>query len=104
MLAWTVREGVTNVIRHSCARWCHIQVMGADGNVAAQVINDGVREPEPSDAPAPTGSGLVGLAERVAAHGGQIEYGALHVDDNACFRLWVQLPIGGVNLRQEPRP
>src|SRR5215469_2630711 len=33
VLAWTVREGVTNVIRHSRARWCRILITRENGTV-----------------------------------------------------------------------
>ena len=42
-LAWTVREGVTNVIRHSRARHCRIQLHHKDGTVDVEVLSDGGR-------------------------------------------------------------
>jgi len=33
VLAWTIREGVTNVIRHSRARWCHIRLVATEASV-----------------------------------------------------------------------
>jgi two-component system sensor histidine kinase DesK len=39
-LAWTVREGVTNVIRHSRARQCRIRVTRKDGTVETEVLSD----------------------------------------------------------------
>src|ERR671911_1184950 len=62
VLAWTVREGTTNVIRHSQARSCHILLAREDGTVYAKITDDGRGEKE-QGAP---GSGLSGLAERVA--------------------------------------
>jgi two-component system sensor histidine kinase DesK len=41
VLAWAVREGVTNVIRHSRARHCEITLIQGNGTVGAEVINDG---------------------------------------------------------------
>src|SRR5438270_7956983 len=40
-LAWTVREGVTNVIRHSQARQCRIQLTQKNGTAGAEVLTDG---------------------------------------------------------------
>ncbi|MEX0426942.1 sensor histidine kinase [Nocardioides sp. DS6] len=64
LFAWTVREGVTNVIRHSGARRCEIVLTPR----SAEVRDDGG-----CDAPPPTtigeGSGLTGLRERAAAVG-----------------------------------
>jgi two-component system sensor histidine kinase DesK len=64
LFAWTVREGVTNVIRHSGARRCTVR-LAPD---AAEVVDDGCG---PQDERA-AGSGLVGLRERAAAHGAMV--------------------------------
>ncbi len=102
VLAWIVREGVTNVIRHSRARWCHVRIVAMNGHVSAEVTNDRARAPEPSGAPALTGCGLAGLAERAAAHGGRFAAGPLHGDNG--FRLWVELPIASSGVGSELRP
>ena len=73
VLAWTVREGVTNVIRHSRARWCLIRVTGENGTARAEVTNDGYQGQEQELTRKGTGSGLSGLSERVTAHGGRME-------------------------------
>jgi two-component system sensor histidine kinase DesK len=90
VLAWTVREGVTNVVRHSRARHCTIRIGREAGDVYAEVINDGCQHDHSS---ARTGSGLSGLTERVTAQGGQLEAGPLSTENNQCFRLWIELPI-----------
>src|SRR5947209_11585299 len=41
VLAWTVREGVTNVIRHSRAQHCLIRLTQENGRDYAEVIKDG---------------------------------------------------------------
>jgi two-component system, NarL family, sensor histidine kinase DesK len=92
VLAWTVREGVTNVIRHSCARNCTIRVTCESGSARAEITNDGDSRKD-QITPHKAGSGLAGLTERVCAYGGQIETGPLSTDDTAGFRLWVVLPI-----------
>jgi len=99
-LAWTVREGITNVIRHSRARWCRIRITITGGNVSAEVINDRVCARAAVDAPTHAGSGLAGLTDRVIGHGGQLVAGPL---DDDSFRLWVELPIGSSTLGQERR-
>jgi two-component system sensor histidine kinase DesK len=63
LLAWAVREGGTNVLKHSAATRCAITI---DGGVL-EMRNDGVREPA-----AEAGSGLRGLAERLATAGGSL--------------------------------
>ncbi|MGH8632486.1 MAG: sensor histidine kinase, partial [Burkholderiales bacterium] len=95
VLAWAVREGVTNVIRHSRARWCTIRVSSDDGKVCIEVINNGYQEQEQGLAWAEMGSGLSGLSERVTAQGGKIEAGPLLSKGYPSFRLWVELPIQG---------
>lgn len=66
-LALAVREAVTNVIRHSGATACHIDIAAADGQVRLAVTDDGrgARRPE--------GSGLTGMRERIAALGGTVD-------------------------------
>src|SRR5215212_1913247 len=86
MLAWTVREGTTNVIRHSQARSCHIFLAREEGMVYAQITDDGRGE---TDQETP-GSGLSGLAERVATFSdGSFEAGPL---PEGGFRLRIDLP------------
>ncbi|MCF6476089.1 hypothetical protein FAF44_48280 [Nonomuraea sp. MG754425] len=64
-LAWAVREGVTNVLRHSRATTCTITTSLHGGAVRLEVANDGA-----PDVPAGAGGGLTGLAERAAQAGG----------------------------------
>ncbi|MEU4234130.1 histidine kinase [Nonomuraea sp. NPDC026600] len=63
LLAWAVREGATNVLKHSTATRCAIVI---DGGVL-EMRNDGVPATGGMDG---AGSGLRGLAERMAAAGG----------------------------------
>jgi two-component system, NarL family, sensor histidine kinase DesK len=90
VLAWAVREGTTNVIRHSRAKRCEILVATDDGEVRAEISDDG--RSHPGNGGIPPGSGLSGLAERVAANGGNFHAGAL---PKGGFRLRVSLPIRG---------
>lgn len=93
VLAWTVREGVTNVIRHSRAQHCLIRLTWENETVGAEVINDGGREVRADGLSAHPGLGLAGLRERVTALGGRVEAGLLPWSDKDCFRLWVELPL-----------
>jgi two-component system sensor histidine kinase DesK len=61
LLAWAVREGGTNVLKHSKATRCAITI---DGGVL-EMLNDGV-----DGRPSAPGNGLRGLAERLATAGG----------------------------------
>jgi len=91
-LAWTVREGVTNVIRHSRARHCHIHVIRQDGQACVEVMSEGGRR-EQAESTARPGLGLAGLRERVNALGGRMEAGPLTLQGRERFRLHVELPI-----------
>jgi len=93
VLAWTVREGVTNVIRHSRARHCEITLIQGNGTVGAAVINDGGREAHAESPSGRPGLGLAGLRERVSALGGRMEAGPLTLSGKEHFRVRVELPI-----------
>jgi len=85
VLAWTVREGVTNVIRHSHAKRCDIRITRANGRISVVVVDDGHGGREGVE-----GSGLRGLAERAAARGGTAQAGPL---PTAGFSLRVTVPV-----------
>ena len=91
-LAWTVREGVTNVIRHSRARRCHIRVIHQNGQACVEVLSEGGRR-EQAESTARPGLGLAGLRERVSALGGRIEAGPLALQGREHFRVHVELPL-----------
>ncbi len=100
VLGWVVREGVTNVIRHSRAERCWIRISSMNGVVHAEVSNDGyVRGQSEIDQ---KGSGLSGLAERVAKQGGHLEAAPQIIENADGFRLRVEIPIKG-NLSMEVR-
>jgi two-component system, NarL family, sensor histidine kinase DesK len=63
LFAWAVREGITNVIRHSGARRCTVVL----GEHEVEVRDDG-RGAQSAGA----GNGLTGLRERAAALGGTV--------------------------------
>lgn len=68
LFAWTVREGVTNVIRHSGAQHCEV-VLAAD---RVEVRDDG-HGPSGDPGPSVAGSGLRGLRERAHAVGATVD-------------------------------
>jgi two-component system sensor histidine kinase DesK len=72
VLSWTVREGVTNVIRHSRAHQCTIRVTRDAHEIGIEVIDDGVGAPSINRSDN-QGNGLRGLAERVETLGGRCE-------------------------------
>lgn len=65
VFGWVVREGVTNVVRHSRASHCTISL----GERWIEIADDG------RGSAAGAGNGLTGLRERLAAVGGTVEAG-----------------------------
>ncbi|GAA0948294.1 sensor histidine kinase [Pseudonocardia zijingensis] len=82
LLAWAVREGATNVLRHSRARTCSIDCRGDGPTVRLTITNDGAGEP------GATGTGLAGLASRARELGGTTS--GSHTGDT--FRLVLEAP------------
>lgn len=93
VLAWIVREGVTNVIRHSRARYCRLRLTREQGRIGAEVLNDRGRGEDTPEQGAGQGNGLPGLRERVSVLGGTMEAGPLLLEDQPYFRLRVELPL-----------
>lgn len=86
VLAWVIREGTTNVIKHSRARLCTVSLAVYRDSAALEMRNDGAR-----GAGEGGGSGLTGLAERLAVLGGEITAGP-HGRDDFVLRAVVPLP------------
>jgi two-component system sensor histidine kinase DesK len=86
VLAWAIREGATNVIRHSAARRCELRVTADGARATVEVIDDG-RGPNGA---APGGQGLSGLRERVAAVQGSLAAGPQA--GGSGYRLRVEVP------------
>ena len=92
-LGWVVREGTTNVIRHSDATACTIDLRVLDSPGTARTVtlrmdNDRVHSPDAGAG----GTGLRGLSERLAGLGGSIT--AQH-PRSGHFRLEASLPASG---------
>lgn len=84
ILALALREGVTNVVRHSSATNCQITLNGKPAMVRLEIVDDG------TGLRAPEGSGLSGMRERVVAAGGTMD-----VDGAQGTKLRVSIPVGG---------
>lgn len=80
LFGWTVREGVTNAVRHSRAQHVRICLQGS----GIEVLDDG----DGGGHVGPPGNGLTGLIERAAAHGGRVSTERLAPG----FRLTVEVP------------
>ena len=90
VLAWTIREGVTNIVRHSRARHCRICLARNQGMLETLILNDGeLQEGEQVR----RGNGLSNLVERVVALGGTMEAGLVNWSGTKHFRLRVAFPL-----------
>jgi two-component system, NarL family, sensor histidine kinase DesK len=96
LFGWVVREGVTNVVRHSQASRVTIRVTPT----TVEVVDDGC-----GGAARAPGSGLAGLAERAAAAGGQLDAGP---GPGGGYRLALTVPpaapAAGAAAAAQPRP
>ena len=87
LFGWAVREGVTNIVRHSRARTATITVRRQGAMATLEITDDGRTAEEPAST---SGNGLRGLGERVAQSGGTVEAGPR---TDGGFRLTVRAPI-----------
>ncbi|MFG1649829.1 histidine kinase [Micromonospora sp. NPDC049275] len=83
-LAAVLREAGTNVLRHSQAQWCRIDIDREDSVVRMTVANDGADDRGPDE----HSHGLRGIADRIAAVGGELR---VHRED-AVFTLDITVP------------
>jgi two-component system sensor histidine kinase DesK len=95
VLAWTVREGVTNVMRHSRAKRCAIRITNQNGLATVEVVDDG------RGGTLEAGTGLRGLRERVLERGGTLTAEPLPHEG---FRLRVTLPLAQASAPADPVP
>lgn len=86
VFAWAVREGTTNVVRHSNAAHCAVRIRDGAGEALLEVEDDGASPPDEPQ----VGSGLTGLAERAARLRGRLEAGAR---PGGGFRLRLVVPL-----------
>jgi two-component system, NarL family, sensor histidine kinase DesK len=89
LFGWVVREGITNVVRHSRATHCTVAL----GPGWVEIVDDGRGGFESGG-----GTGLVGLRERVSAAGGTVDAGAR----TPGWRLRVEVPTPVEPARPDP--
>jgi two-component system sensor histidine kinase DesK len=82
LFAWTIREAVTNIVRHSKATRAEVRL----GPASVEIVDDGVGE----CAGASDGQGLAGLRRRADALGARLTVGGR--DDKPGFRVRVEVP------------
>ncbi len=90
ILAMTLREAITNVIRHSGANRCHVELSQSDSVIRLYIDDDG------RGGRFVEGSGLSGMRERLIATGG-----ALHIDSSDGMKVTASLPA--LPSRQSPQ-
>ena len=111
LLAWTVREGATNIVRHAAAKHAQIVIEVTDTEASARLSDDGIGSSANGTVPgvvgdgaaagaageqghqavaAAAGSGLAGLAERTARLGGTLSAGD---GQGGGFWLRVSVPL-----------
>ncbi|MFI8293032.1 sensor histidine kinase [Streptomyces sp. NPDC085614] len=109
VLATVLREGVTNLLRHSKAQHCVIEARAEGGIVRLCISNDGLRDRDASHCPegegVTGGVGLRSLAIRAEALGGQL---SCRVRPDGWFELAVDLPAqaatGAAPAEDAPAP
>jgi signal transduction histidine kinase len=86
-----VQEALTNVVKHAGPAHAQVTIRYRDQEVAVEVIDDGRGVAAVAgDGGKGTGHGLIGMAERVAAFGGDLEVGPR---PGGGFRVAARLPL-----------
>jgi two-component system sensor histidine kinase DesK len=88
VLSLSLREAVTNILRHADAKRCEVSVKLHDGILVCHIRDDGSKLD--SLQALEQGNGLRGMQERVASLGGQ-----LRVEVARGLSLELRLPMGG---------
>ncbi|HEU5333340.1 MAG TPA: histidine kinase [Actinocrinis sp.] len=101
VLATTLREGVTNALRHSKMQRCRIAATEDEGRILLEVANDGAVGKARGVSARKGGSGLENLAARVAAFDGAL---SARVAEDGWFRLEVRVPRPPAGARVKARP
>ena len=85
-----VQEALTNVIKHAGPARATVDVRYTAAGVTVEVADDGRGAAAPA---LPGGHGLVGMRERTAVHGGELDAGP---DPAGGFRVLARFPLGEV--------
>jgi signal transduction histidine kinase len=86
-----VQEALTNCLKHSGASHATVTLRFVPDAVEAEVVDNGRGVTEKRDNRYVGGRGHVGMRERVALFGGEIEVGPVVAGG---YRVWVRLPTG----------
>lgn len=90
-LAWALREAVTNVVRHSGAQRCTVEVVHRQ-TLDGPVLELTVEDDGSGDQGNGPGHGLTGLTERLETAGGTLEAGGARQG----FRLIARVPAAAI--------
>ncbi|MET7456636.1 histidine kinase [Streptomyces sp. NPDC005574] len=90
VLATALREGVTNILRHSKVQSCGITAAVEGETVRLTLVNDGVVRQEKPAAGRGSGSGLGNLRTRLTEIGGRLTAGTTEAGH---FRLVAEAPV-----------
>ncbi|HJP77508.1 MAG TPA: histidine kinase [Pseudonocardiaceae bacterium] len=101
VLGAVLREGATNVLRHSKAEQCDILIARSADTVTLDIVNDGLADETPA-ATRQGGSGTLNVSERVAALNGSVASGV--DEDGRHYRLHVTIPLPAEAPAPPPRP
>ena len=83
-----VQEALTNAVKHAGRCHAQVSVRWRPAALELEVTNDGARRPDDQgDGP---GRGLIGMRERAALLGGELEAGRLDEDG---YRVFARLPL-----------
>jgi signal transduction histidine kinase len=88
-----VQEGLTNAIKHAHAARATVTIRYETGGVTVEVLDDGASIPANGSFPDIGGHGLIGMRERVALYGGDLEVGR---QPDGGFAVRARLPAQGV--------
>jgi two-component system, NarL family, sensor histidine kinase DesK len=91
VLATVLREGITNVLRHSNAERCEISMRQADGRVWLDILNDGVQT---NRAQSNDGCGIQNLSARIVALHGHLVAG-IEADGRYGLHAWAPIDDRG---------
>ena len=87
-----VQEALTNVTRHAAGATATVRVSYGERDLTVQIDDDGRGLAADGTVGAGSGKGIVGMRERVAALGGELEAGPR---PDGGFRVRARVPLDG---------
>jgi signal transduction histidine kinase len=84
-----VQEALTNTLKHAGASHAHVRLRYGPGTLGLEIVDDGRGDGDGAASASGSGLGLIGMRERAALHGGQLEAGPL---PGGGFAVRVKLP------------